>query len=309
LFVTVPASASEEILSVYDTASAAKFQLRIDSNKNLSAWNGATQLGSTGTTVLNASQWYCIEVRVGSGVTALWEIRINGASEITATSTLGSSLNTGKWRFGKDANRNSNAVDFYYDDITIDDAAYPGPGSIVRLDPAADVAKTNWLNQAASSTNLFQSVDDLASQAGHDTDSTYIVTSTSGVVTYTASFPALSTRQIIGTINEIKFIAFGRDTGTTLTWRISVRPASNAATTTALDGSNTYAMRAILYKTSGGTDALTIANVNTCQASFVHVQANARELRCTAMSLMLDLPGAGGQSLNIRQAMNRAASW
>lgn len=308
LFVTLPASASEEIFNCLDTASAQKLAIRINSSGNLSVWSTTTQYGSTGATVLAAGVWYCIEIKISTGNPSAWELRIDGVSEISGSNNL-STLNAEFWVFGQNTVRNSKAVEVYYDDIAIDDAAYPGPGSIVRLDPSADVAKTNWLNQAGSSTNEFQSVDDLASQVGHDTDTTYVVTSSSGTQTFTVSFPALSTRQIIGTINEIKLIAWGRDTGTANTWQIQVKPTSNAATTTALDGGNTYAMRAILYKTSGGTDALTKANVNTCQASIIKTQSQARELRCTAMALMLDLPGVSGPSRNIGQAMNRAASW
>ncbi len=313
LYATKPTSGQEEICSFQDVSQSGKAAVKLDSNGKLGMWSGVanlTQLGSTGSTALQASVWYCIEVKLGSGASGVaWEIRINGISEISGSDTFNSSANNGLWLIGANT-AVSSAVDFYYDDVAIDDSAYPGPGSIVRLNPSADVAKTNWLNQAGSSTNLFQSVDDLASQVGHDSDSTYITTSTSGVVTYTASFPALSTRQIIGTINEIKLIAFGRRTGAqAVTYDIQIKPTSNAQTTTALDATTSYAMRALLYKAKGGTDALTIANVNTCQASFIHVQANAREIRCTCLALMLDLPGIGGPSRNIRQAVNRASVW
>jgi hypothetical protein len=283
---TLPSTGTQPIWAVNDTASAHKLTVRIDSNGNLSAWNGNTQLGSTGSTVLSTAVWYRVENQVGSGASAFWEIRINGVSEISGTNVLGSSLNNGSVWLGVEAGFQN--IDCYFDDIAIDDAAYPGDGAIIRFDPTADVAKTNWTDQGGGTTNIFNSVDDFASQAGHDTDTTYIKTSTSGVVTYTASFATMASKGVLGTVHEVKFVALGRDTGTTLTYRIALRPSSNSVQTTALDGGSTYALRAILYKTSGGTDALTIANMDTCQASFVHVQNNARELRCTAMAMMVD---------------------
>ncbi len=310
LFLTAPSSGTAAILSVLGTSSD-KFAVKLDSNKNLSAWDSGTQIGSAGTTVLVSGVWYCIEVKVGSGASNVaWEIRIDGVSELSGSSTLIDSGNANSFYFGNNGNYTLLAsVDLYFDDIAIDDAAYPGPGSVVRLDPAADVAKTNWLNQAGSSTNEYLSVDDLGAGAGHDTDTTYVVTSTAGTITFTVSFPALSTRQIIGTINEMKVLVWGRDTGTALTWQINLRPASNTQTTTAGDFGASYAMLGILYKTKGGTDALTIANVNTCQASIIKTQSQARELRCTCIALMLDLPGVFSRAPKILQAVNRAACY
>jgi len=289
------------VMSCRESGGTAKATLSItripDGHLALSYLGGITH----GTTILADNTWYCLELTIGTGTSASWELKVNGIVDMSGTNNL-TANNAALWRFGT-INNYDVSVDMYYDDIAIDADAYPGPGSIVRLDPAADVAKTNWLNQAASSTNEFQSV------AGHDTDTTYVVTSTSGTQTFTVSFPALSTRQIIGTINELKFLAWARDTGTALTSQIQVKPASNAITTISSDVGSTYAIRSLLYKASGGTDALTIANVNTCQASIIKTQSQARELRCTCMVLMLDLPGVFSPAPNILQAVKRAAFW
>lgn len=307
LYTILPASGSEQICEVLAGGGSAKIEMRIDSAGKLSCYQVTTQLGSTGSTALVINRWYCIEFKVGSGATAAWEIRIDGAVEISGTDTLADSGTSGLWSLGKGINRNSNSVEFYYDDMTIDDAAYPGPGAIIRVDPAADVAKTNWLNQAASSTNEFSSVADYASGgAGDDGDTTYVVTSTAGTQTFTVSFTALTIPRMRG-INEIKLFTSCRDTGTVNAYQIQLRPASNAQSTTTLDGGNTYEQRAILYKTIGGTDVLSIANVNTCQASIIKTQSQGRELRCTAMALMLDIPVINGPPVNVNQAVKRGA--
>ncbi len=294
---------SVEIFRCVDTAAANRFDLVLKSSGSLDAYLGAELLGS-GVAQLTVNRWYRVELRVGNGSPTTWDVAIDGIPDSLGSHALIGADNSGAWRFGVTSNANSETGNFFYDDV------YPGPGSIVRLDPAADVAKTNWLNQAASSTNEFQSVDDFASQAGHDTDTTYVTTSTTGTVTFTVSFTALSTRQIIGTVNEIKLITFARRTGAqAVAYDIQLKPTSNAQTTTTLDGTTSYALRAILYKSNGGTDSLTIANVNTCQGSVIHTQANARELRCTAMALMVDLPGVFSPAPKVLQAVNRASTY
>lgn len=139
---TRPASSDEEII-VYRAGGADKFSVRLNSSGQLAAYSDGTTLLATGSTVLANDTWYRIEVKAGSGASAAWEVRINGTTEVSGTSTLSSS-NTEWVRFGKASDRNGQTVDLYYDDITCDDAAFPGPGEIRYRLPRAAGLSSQW---------------------------------------------------------------------------------------------------------------------------------------------------------------------
>src|SRR3972149_897060 len=84
--VTLPGSNSEPIAEARSTVSTTKLELRVTSAGKLAAYDSAiSQLGSDGTTVLQTGRWYRIEMKVGTGAAADYEIKINGTSELSGT--------------------------------------------------------------------------------------------------------------------------------------------------------------------------------------------------------------------------------
>lgn len=166
---TAPSADSEEIFVQRDTTNAAdKLSVRIDSARKLSVYDKDAALVATGTTVLSTSTWYCIEVESNNGTSGAYDLRINQVSELSGTCNQ-SATNCGAVRFGKVTNRNGRSVDFYYDDITIDDADYHGKERIFRLSPTANGSTAEWTSGTNSSD--YQEVDEVAP----DDDTTYIM--------------------------------------------------------------------------------------------------------------------------------------
>lgn len=174
LFDTLPAASDEIIFDSVTSTAASKFELRINSAGQLVAYNAGLAALGTGATVLSASTWYRIEVRVGTGISSTYEVLINGVSELSGTADTLLAQN-GRSRFGKTINRNGNSVSFYYDDAAADNANYPGPGAIEAMFPDSDGSSTTWTIGAGTGAE-WEQVD----ESPNDGDTTYLA-STLGV--------------------------------------------------------------------------------------------------------------------------------
>src|SRR5207253_1966646 len=81
----------------------------------------------TGTTTLNPNQTYTIAVKVGTGGSASWEVRINGNLEMSGIGNLGSN-NNGSLLLGGNSLYTTN---YFYDDVAINSQGFPGQALIV----------------------------------------------------------------------------------------------------------------------------------------------------------------------------------
>jgi hypothetical protein len=283
---TLPASNSEELCSVYDSSSSLKLAVRINSSGQLMAFDstGTAQTGSTGSTVLSLAALYMIELKVGTGGAAVWEVKINGTSEISGTGNLSSNGNS--WlRLGKGTNRNGQSVDFYYDDVSIDDAAYPGPGEIKAANPSGDGAYTAW-------TGTYQAVDDLLSQAGNDGDTTVLTTS-ANTAAETVALEDCATLGISGAVNAVKaLVVIRKVSGTQTQVRFRLRSGSTDHTTANVQDTNlltTYKAFARVFAVDPtDSGAWTTAKVDGLQVGMVHAQSQARVLNTTLIALMVE---------------------
>lgn len=195
LYVTKPASGDEPICSSLNIGVSVKFELRINSGGNLVAYDSALSLLGTGSTVLVASRWYWIDVKVGTGTSAAWELRINGVTELSGSTANLTTTNNGSFRLGKGVNRNGNSVEFYYDDAGVDDAAYLGPGEVRIMRAVANGTYTAW----TGATPKWDQVDEVPPNSTDSLDSTLTVGDayTAAVATGSASF-------IHGSVKSVK---------------------------------------------------------------------------------------------------------
>ncbi len=283
--VTRPSTATAKTICRIQqvTSGTLKMSVRVTQNGQLEAWDSANaKMGSTGSTVLNTTDWYMIEVLCGTGASASWEVKINGVSEISGTGNL-TTTNSGRVTIGTGTEA-SGDVDFYYDDVCIRDDAYPGPGSIVRLDPISNSADV-W------TTGGFGDVDDYSSQVGDDTDTTFSTTSTN-TDELAPVFTTLANAGIpngVGVVKCLKAVVVARDESQTVAFLIRAQSSeplggTGSSSTTALDGGATYALRAIIREWS----SFTVTSSTTFNAEIVHQQSQSRPLRCTAMAVMVD---------------------
>lgn len=171
-YATKAATGEEDILAFYRHPDATrKGYVTLNAAGNLKLYDSAnTQVGSTGAITLVANTYYRIEVLVPTGVAATASVRVNGTTDISGT---GNFLvdNFRAVAFGKYSNRGGNTVDYFYDDIAIDDAAYPDAGAVVMLPPNLNGAVQDW-TVGTNAANYLE-VDD-SPTAATDNDTTYV---------------------------------------------------------------------------------------------------------------------------------------
>ena len=169
-YATAPASNHEPIFEPWSMVGTKKGSLRLDSTFHLRLYDSADVNRSVSAGTLAANTWYCIEQIWNTGSSALVEIYVDGVLFTTGTFDTRTS-NHGNIYIGRPSNAFGNAVDYYYDDLVLEDAVLPGPGSVIRLDCNANTAIAGWSGGTNSSD--FNEVDEIPS----DGDTTYIETS------------------------------------------------------------------------------------------------------------------------------------
>lgn len=132
---TLPASGER---CVAGNANAGAPQLLIDSTGAL-VYRVASSLIGTSTNVLQTGAWYWIGFRESAG-TSVDLIQVNGQTWLNGTNTGATPVST----LGPQP-ASGQAVDFYYDDIVLDNAGFVGPSKVAMLIPTADSAVgTGW---------------------------------------------------------------------------------------------------------------------------------------------------------------------
>lgn len=273
---TLPASSYEMILRCNPT----NLTVAINSSGQLVALDTNLIAVATGTTSLSTGVWYRIEAKSGTGASAAWEVKINGVSEISGTSNLGTT-NNASYSFGKQTDLNNNAVDFYYDDAYIDDAAYPGPGQCVLLKPSANGDFANGTANGAAT--LWQCVNEVPPNG----DTSYINAIGNGNACTFVTTPAGST-SVSGTVNCAKTVVRPRRDGLT-NGNIIVRCRSGTTNSDTTGIATTLAYQGfgrVLPTDPSTGSAWTPTGVNAAQPGVVENSANAS--RVTAAYLVVD---------------------
>ena len=285
-YVTKPASSSEEIFRARNVASL-KGSVRIDSTGVLSFYDSTNTIVTTGSTVLSANTWYLIEVKVGTGASAAWEVKINGTSEISGTSNLLASNNT-RWNFGKSVNSNGQSVEFYYDDLLVSDSAYPGAGECrIAVPNAIGTYQTATVGAGAGH---YQAV----SEVPEDGDTSYLVSDGVATDAETETIQNHTASGANGTVNCVRsYIITKRDGGTNGSIKIRFRSNTTNSDGTAFATGASYSQNSLFYDTDPATSiAWTLSGLDTLQVGIVENSAN--KSRITAAYAFMDTtPSAG----------------
>lgn len=284
-YSTKPAVNSEEIFVARDTAAGNKFGVRLNSTGTLSAYDKTlTNLLSTGATVLNSGTWYLLEIKVGTGAAAAWEVKINGVSEISGTGDLGTT-NNGDVRFGKTTNRNSQSVDFYFDNCATDNAAYPGAGVVAVLLPNGDGTFT-------SGTGTYADVDEIP----NDGDSTTIAPALGVGNARSVTLQDCATVGISGTIQAAKITAYNKRSGASNgSLKLRYYIGGTSYDTAGVAVGSTYQLYSYLLETNPSTGAAwTSAGIDGAEIGVVCNNASFG-FQCTQLLLMVRYrPSSGG---------------
>lgn len=285
-FATAPASSNEQIAVILDaTVTTASLEIRLNSDGTLSAYSGTTLL-ATGATVLSSGTWYRIEIKRLLGTTnAAWELKINGTSEISGTFSPGRSTGNDV-RLGKNTDRNSQTIDFFYDDVVLSDSAYPGAGQCSMVVPNAAGNYQTATRGGADSGNNWDQVNELP--PNDDTD--YLITDNTIDNAETEALQSAATAGVSDTILGVKaFAVIKRDGGSNGAVRLRVRSGSTDSDTSAdVAADATYRQVARLLATDPNTSAAwTTGGIDGAEVGIVE-RSSANKTRMTVCGLMVD---------------------
>lgn len=189
----LPTTQQETILELLNTSFALKARLTLNDDGKISL-RDSTNVGiATSTTALSAATWYRIDVFIGTGAAASYELKINEVSEASGTAnfTTGS---TRQIRVGKVTNLNGNSMNMYYDDMLIGDSEFgPSGYKFLRCDVDGDGTYTQWTGGTGSSNYL--ELDETPSD-----DGTTYVQSTGNNDIQTVTYESASACGVSGTI-------------------------------------------------------------------------------------------------------------
>jgi hypothetical protein len=161
-FTTLPTAVSTFLVTI----AGPLYRVTIKSDNKLYLQNSGTDIGSPSSALLTDT-WYRIEIawKIDTGALDYAELMLDGvsvASEVNVSRT--DSVATGI-NLGLVSAPGANIV-CYVDDVAFNDSSggsqnsWPDAAKVVLLLPTADSAKgTGWTNDAASTPNLFNSVD------------------------------------------------------------------------------------------------------------------------------------------------------
>lgn len=303
-FATLPAANSEPFWQSRSSADALKAELRIDSAGHLQAYNsaGTTQLGSTGTATLTTGVWYCLQVRVGigtSGAPFVVTVDAAGSPDINTTGNLLAG-GTARTRLGKAANRNSQAMGVYFDDVITDNASQPACGQqILHLGANGNgTAGTAWTVGAGAGADW-----QLVNQIPSDGSTTYLLSTSVDGDTSAVTVEPGSSAGVTGTVAAVKaFAFFRRDStagGATGTIQLGIR--SNGADSLGVDSIinpatvGNFDPRQLIFTTDpNGGGAWTLGAMDTLEVLAVEAETTDKT-RVTAMNMhVLFTPGGGG---------------
>lgn len=289
---TKPASNDEEFYNCNNTRGI-KLSLRLNSSGNIVAYDTTPTIITTGATVLASGTWYRIEVKCGTGTSAAWEIKVDGTVEISGTNNL-NAANMSSNNFGKQNNRNSQTVDFYYDDVNISDSGYPGSGQIEVMQPDANGNYQNWSIGAGSGSH-YQQVDELPS----DGDTTYLV-SAININAETEALESGASAGITGTVNVVQsFVVVKRDNAAgNGSVKLRTRSGSTDSDASTYASTSSYVLLSKIFETDPATSAAWVLSaLDSVEVGCLHDTMTVLNTRMTVAGVMVDfVPAASTDS-------------
>lgn len=284
-FTTLP-SANAVIASVVSSAGSSVVDVKLNNSGTLTLV-GATTSATIAT--LTTDTWYRLELKVVSNGTS--EARIDGGTAQTCTAN---NVTQDRFRNGTSVAATYNA---FYDDLAIDDAAYPGAGQVNILKPNATGTYSRWANGAGTSpTNV--------AEVPNDGDTSYIYDGTGSNI-HVVNMDSAATGGVSGAIACVKPVIIVRGTAGSQTTRIYFGDGSNwyLATTSSVILGTTYTALASVYNTSPVTSATwTSGGVDAIQLGPYSSSTSGGDQRCTAIYAMVESAGTTIVTLDLTTA-------
>lgn len=288
---TAPATGSEYLAFLAVTGGSNSPILRLDSNRRLNLYRD-TNLVETGTTQLTLGVEYVIEGFFEAGASPdAYEVRIDGVTELSGTSTFAGSGQSFTGLFlGKASNQGNQDVDYYFRDVVIRNDTWPGVDlrTIMVLPTGNSAANTGW---TASAGQKFECIDEIPPSA---TD--YISSGTSaGDQRYSATHATAAALGIPSSILGVTVIARMQEASSTTTLgAVGIRSGSTNFELTAADlGDTTLVTRSALYENDPNTAApWTQSGFNAAEPLVKRSTSDTSDIRCAGLYMVVLVPSA-----------------
>jgi len=317
---SLPSSNARLLAGVGET-----YGLKINPDGTLTLTHGLAPaiVGTTTMALTDASHWYRIEFDYGIVSDPAQKLYIDGSLEIS-NENFGQSGNFGV--FGaKDTVADTYTA--YFDDIGYDDSSLPGAGRVALLVPVSDSARdTLWTGGAGGTTNLWNAVNNIPPiGTSSETDLTQIEHA-GGAAGTTDKYNANMGKPggaggyleagigLYSKINGVQPIICSGEDASAGDKLLNFINLSNPTTTNVTNSnigtgalgvfpSNWYSLRAPVL--SSPAIDLKVVPVMTV----IRPETASRVASVCFMGIYVDYTPMGENSVNVNQAVNRAAVW
>lgn len=152
--VTLPSAGTfTDVCYLLDTVGTKMGYLSIGSGGVLRWLDTSETLVQTGSTALATGTWYEIDIKSIKGSPGSYEVRINGSVELSGSYTAGTN-NHARLLLGT-FHLATAAVEYWYDDVVMDNAAYfSGTPCVLRIGPTGAGASHDFTGGTGTSTYL-----------------------------------------------------------------------------------------------------------------------------------------------------------
>lgn len=266
-----------------DNAASNKWRLEVSDTGLLRIKNtGATVVETTAASWISTNTWYLIEVKIGTGTSTTYEVRVNGVTVLSGSGFNTNTNNHARFQLGTEDGITNGSIDFYYDDFAWDDANWLGPGRVKRLVPTANGSTASWTSGTAPSD--YTVVDEIPAV---DTD--YLqCANTSGDKVHLVDVTDAAAAAVSGIVNGVKAWARVREnSNSTSSTKLRIRCNGTDSTTSGVNHSTTVSNRYFLRTTDPSDSApFSMADIDDLEVGVV--ESNAVAVRCTVLSAFVD---------------------
>lgn len=286
---SLPATGGEIIMSWVAGGGVRQAELRLTASGQLATYDATPSLLNTGSTALSTGVWYRIECKITWSATGVFDVRLDGAAEISSGAISLSTAATRRLDIGKPLDRSGQGYDIYWSDVLVSNAAYPGAGQGAYARATGAGGYSGWTTGTGAT---YAEVDEIVI----DGDTTYI--GTSSIADHTFAHQSFATIGGSGTINVVKVITISRDEAGTSAVAARLRSGTVDTDTATRNIAASYNAQALYADIDPATGtAWTSSGFDGCEIGVSNTTAVA--VRCTAIRISVDFTPAGGTTKTI----------
>lgn len=260
------------IVTMEDQSFNPKAEFGINNAGHIVVKNNAGTIVFTGSATIALNTYTRVAVHIGTGASGAYEVRVAGVTDGSAGTANFSTQNAVDYKFGPISATTNGTVNYFIDDIVIDNAAFPNDTVVKGRAPLAAGSTQQWTS--GTSTNISAISDIPASNLTY-----WKSTGTAGDVGLFTSATTASSG-ISGTVDGVLFWVQRRlDTAGTASDKIRVRESATNVDQTglAVTTTDTDSFSLSTTKPSGGawtTSALDSTEMGLVESNAVAVRMN-----------------------------------